>query len=257
MWPASPTPDLRQGTPRTHTRNCGSQPAHQSLITDVYRSRLLPCAPTIKATADRGERNAPATLKADIRDVLQAHGEVEPIRDGRARDTGRGQNGTQARAAVGERGQFGVAVPAQGIESASDQRRDVGAGSRNSTEHLPAALGCLGIADAHLQVPLPLVAAADKGRVQAEGDFRHWRHRLDRGRIAQLLTDRERAAAQGLVARRGRDRQQMGQHASGDAVSHQRGQARLQLVQRRGGAAVRGPADARFGSTTARATEPR
>jgi hypothetical protein len=42
MWPASPTPALRQGTPRTHTRNCGNQPAHQSLITDVYRPCLLP-----------------------------------------------------------------------------------------------------------------------------------------------------------------------------------------------------------------------
>jgi hypothetical protein len=44
MWPASPTPALRQGTPRTHTRNCGNQPAHQSLITDVYRPCLLPYA---------------------------------------------------------------------------------------------------------------------------------------------------------------------------------------------------------------------
>jgi hypothetical protein len=44
MWPASPTPDLRQGTPRTYNRNCGSQPAHQSLITDVYKPCLLPYA---------------------------------------------------------------------------------------------------------------------------------------------------------------------------------------------------------------------
>lgn len=33
-----PTPAVRQGTPRTHTRNCGSQPAHQSLITDVHQA---------------------------------------------------------------------------------------------------------------------------------------------------------------------------------------------------------------------------
>jgi hypothetical protein len=44
MWPASPTPALRQGTPQTHTRNCGNQSAHQSLITDVYRPCLLPSA---------------------------------------------------------------------------------------------------------------------------------------------------------------------------------------------------------------------
>ena len=45
MWPALlPTPALRPGTPRTHNRNCGSQPAYQSLITDVYRPCPLPCA---------------------------------------------------------------------------------------------------------------------------------------------------------------------------------------------------------------------
>src|SRR3712207_9337920 len=40
------------------------------------------------------------------------------------------------------------------------------------TEHLPAALGRLGVADAHLQVPFALVAAPDERRVQAEGDGR-------------------------------------------------------------------------------------
>lgn len=44
MWPALPTPALRQGTPQTHTRNCGNQSAHQSLITDVCRPCLLPYA---------------------------------------------------------------------------------------------------------------------------------------------------------------------------------------------------------------------
>ena len=37
--------------------------------------------------------------------------------------------------------------------------------------------GHLSVADAHLQVPLAVVAAADKGRVQAEGDRRCWRCR--------------------------------------------------------------------------------
>src|SRR6266404_8473 len=36
-------PDLRQGQPRTNKRQCGIQPAHQSLITDVFRSRPLLC----------------------------------------------------------------------------------------------------------------------------------------------------------------------------------------------------------------------
>jgi len=73
MWPASPTPALRLGTPRTHIRNCGGQPAHQSLITDVYRPCLLPCAP-IPATvtaANECWRVIPS-LKTDIRTLAQA-----------------------------------------------------------------------------------------------------------------------------------------------------------------------------------------
>ena len=74
------------------------------------------------------------------------------------------QDGAQARAAVGERGQRRVAGAAQGVEGAPDQRHDVGAGVGHSAEHLPAALlGRLGIADPHLQAPLALMAAADKG----------------------------------------------------------------------------------------------
>ena len=37
------TPDARPGQPRTKKRKCGIQPAHQSLLTDVFASRLLLC----------------------------------------------------------------------------------------------------------------------------------------------------------------------------------------------------------------------
>lgn len=37
-----PTPVVRSGQPRTHTRNCGIQSAHQSLITDVLQVPLPP-----------------------------------------------------------------------------------------------------------------------------------------------------------------------------------------------------------------------
>jgi len=66
-----------------------------------------------------------------------------------------------------------------------------------------------------------------------------------------------RAAAQGLVARPGRDRQQVGQHASLDAAGQQRRQVCLQLIQLRGRAAVRGPVDTGLDATAARAAEPR
>ncbi len=76
MWPiTSSTPDLRQGQPRTNKRKCGIQPAHQSLITDVFRSRPLLCTihhlinftlasvenvPVVRAVLDRGhQRNRP------------------------------------------------------------------------------------------------------------------------------------------------------------------------------------------------------
>jgi hypothetical protein len=38
----APTPAVRSGQPRTHTRKCGNQPAHQSLITDVLQVPPLP-----------------------------------------------------------------------------------------------------------------------------------------------------------------------------------------------------------------------
>src|SRR5262249_30156775 len=44
MWPIiDQTPDLRQGQPQTKKRKCGSQPADQSLFTDVFRSHPLLC----------------------------------------------------------------------------------------------------------------------------------------------------------------------------------------------------------------------
>jgi len=37
------TPAFRPGQPQTNKRKCGIQPAHQSLFTDVFRSRPLLC----------------------------------------------------------------------------------------------------------------------------------------------------------------------------------------------------------------------
>jgi hypothetical protein len=59
---------LRQGTPRTHTRNCGKQPAHQSLITDVHR----PCLPVtrlvlIRHRKNSGRKSSSHTLKSNIK----------------------------------------------------------------------------------------------------------------------------------------------------------------------------------------------
>src|SRR6266436_3911582 len=65
-------PDPRQGQPRTNKRQCGIQPAHQSLITDVFRSRPLLCTihrlinftlvsvenvPVVPAVLDKGHQS--------------------------------------------------------------------------------------------------------------------------------------------------------------------------------------------------------
>ncbi len=70
LWPASPTPAVRQEQPRTHNRECGSQPAYQSLITDVFQFRLHQCASYPPRAFLRNERlDASTTLTADIRAV--------------------------------------------------------------------------------------------------------------------------------------------------------------------------------------------
>ena len=59
------TPALRQGQPQTHKRTCGSRSANQSLITDVFRSRPLPCTIKIRsihAIAGVDRKSARASL---------------------------------------------------------------------------------------------------------------------------------------------------------------------------------------------------
>lgn len=51
---------------------------NQSLITDVYRPRLLPCASILSASADRGGRRASELLKAD-RAYTAAENPTQPL----------------------------------------------------------------------------------------------------------------------------------------------------------------------------------
>ncbi len=67
-----PTPAVRQEQTRTHNRKCGSQPAHQSLITDVLQFRLHPCAINIMNSRSPPRSGSAGystcqTLTADIR----------------------------------------------------------------------------------------------------------------------------------------------------------------------------------------------
>src|SRR5215472_3038796 len=75
MWPIiRSTPDPRQGQPQTNKRKCGTQPAHQSLFTDVFRSRPLLCTihpvPQLLASTRGDELSRALCLTWDIRDSI-------------------------------------------------------------------------------------------------------------------------------------------------------------------------------------------
>jgi hypothetical protein len=59
---------------------------------------------------------------------------------------------------------------ANDLKAALNPNRDVDIGSGNRTEDLPPAIGCLDVADAHLQMPVASFTAADEGRVRGDGD---------------------------------------------------------------------------------------
>ena len=99
----------------------------------------------------------------DLLQVLQPHGDVEPVEHRRRGDAGVGQDAPEPGAAVGEGGQRRVPGPADGVEGAVDQRPNVRVGLRDSAENLSSAGLCFDIADPDLEVPLAVLAAADEG----------------------------------------------------------------------------------------------
>ena len=132
-----------------------------------------------------------------------------------------GQNRPKAGGAVGERGHLGVGGSADRLKAAPDQRCDLRLGLRHGAEHLPTTARCLDVADANLQMPFAVVAAADKCRVYGDGDRRRSRRRPDRGGVAKLLASLKRVAAQRLRAFPSLHRQKMRQKASGGTIRHQ------------------------------------
>src|SRR5215467_4792791 len=67
-------PETRPGQPQTNKRKCGTQPAHQSLFTDVFRSRPLLCTihpvPQLLASTRGDELSRALCLTWDIRDSI-------------------------------------------------------------------------------------------------------------------------------------------------------------------------------------------
>jgi hypothetical protein len=68
---------------------------------------------------------------------------------------------------------------------------------------MPATSLRFDIADPHLQMPLPVLTAADEGRVQGHHDRRRRRFRLDRGTLSKSRTGFQGLAAEGLRVLRG------------------------------------------------------
>ncbi len=116
---------------------------------------------------------------------------------------------------------------------------------------------CLDIADANLELPFTIVAAANEGRVRGDGDTGSRDGLVDRRSGAKSLADLERVAAQRLGGHSSRHRQKMRQHVGGDTKRHQRRQMRSQLVQLWSRPAMWSPADASRVVTTADAAKPR
>ena len=123
-------------------------------------------------------------------------------------DAGIDQDRAQPGTAVGERRQLGVGGLANLFEATLDQRFDRRIGLCDRGEHLTGFMGRLDVAQTDLQMPLALLAAANEGRVQDQGDRRRSRW-LCRGGVAQLLADHQGAPAHGLAMDPGIDRQKM------------------------------------------------
>jgi len=94
--------------------------------------------------------------------VLQPHGDVEPIEDRRRGDAGSGQGQAQTRAPVGKAGQHRGPGSANVVERSADQRRDVRRRSSHGCEDLSAASVGLDVAKLDLQMPSTFVTAADE-----------------------------------------------------------------------------------------------
>src|SRR4051795_6866316 len=117
------------------------------------RSRLIPASWALPFHNRQRRRSTSSTITAcrcalwvvgrqaagDLRQVLQTHGDVEPVKNREATDAGLEEDASQPGAAVGERGQRRILCPPNRVEVAADQRREIRVGLRDGTEHLPAS----------------------------------------------------------------------------------------------------------------------
>ncbi len=163
----------------------------------------------------------------DLLQVLQLHGDVEPVEHRPCGDAGIGETAPEPGTTIGEGGQCRVLGSPDSVEIAADQRGDVRAGFGDGAENLAATCIRFDIADPHLQMPLAVLAASDERRIQGHYDRRRRCFRLGHDAFAKSLADLQGMAAQGLMMLSRVDREHLPQHVRGGPVGHQGREMRL------------------------------
>src|SRR3954452_6838359 len=110
----------------------------------------------------RALRTIARQASGNLRQVLQPHGDVEPVEYRKPRDARVEKNAPQPETAVSKRRQRCALGPPDRIEAAADQACEIRVGLRHGAEGLPSSARRLDIADPDLEVPLAGLAAADK-----------------------------------------------------------------------------------------------
>src|SRR3954469_18216668 len=100
---------------------------------------------------------------SNLRQVLQPHGDVEPVEYREPLDASVEKNAPQPETAVGKRRQRCALGPPDRIKAAADQCSEIRVGLCHGAEDLPSSARRLDIADPDLEVPLAGLAAADEG----------------------------------------------------------------------------------------------
>src|SRR5215217_784121 len=114
----------------------------------------------------RALRTLGRQTSGNLRQVLQPHGDVEPVEYRKPLDASVEKNAPQPGTAVGKRRQHCALGPPDPIEAAADQACEIRVGLRYGAEDLPSSAGRLDIADSNLQLPLAGLATPNKGRIQ-------------------------------------------------------------------------------------------
>src|SRR3954470_24085440 len=126
------------------------------------RQRRRSTSSTITAFA-AALRTIGRQASGNLRQVLQPHGDMEPVEYRKPRDASVEKNAPQPGTAVGKRRQHCALGPPDRIEATADQACEIRVGLRHGAEDLPPSARRLDIADPNLQPPLAGLATPNEG----------------------------------------------------------------------------------------------